>query len=236
MKVPRITRKTEHPGFLHANDMISFFAHIPYANLTLKHTQILQRIDYINTKIELTYNSYKKNITDKTTIGLANITEHSFIIEEIIYWLRITADELISLMYVCKYFDTQKAHPKKIKFEKIDDLLKNRDSELSTILTNHLNNLDTLNSISNAYKHSFVNSQLNIIGEHEPIVPALSLLHNNTNNPTKFYCIELAKVINDFDAFFIFTDNYLRTEFSSNNHNNDVETRDNKYEETYTNP
>ena len=220
MKVPNINRKTEHPGFLHANDIISFSAHIPYANLTLKHTQILQRIDYINVKVELLYRSYKKNITDKPLFKLANLTEHSFIIEEVIYWLRKTADELISLLYVCKYFDTQKAHPKKIKFEKIDDLLKNRDSELSTVLTSYLDSLETLNSISNAYKHSFINSQLNIVGEYEPIVPALSLLHNNTNNPIKFHSIELEKVINDFDAFFVFTNNYLRTEFSSNSYSN----------------
>ena len=215
MNVPCINRKTEHKGFLHANDLISFAADIPYANLTLKYTQIIQRIDYINTKIKFVYLSYKKNITDKPHLELANISEHSFIIEEIIYWLRITSDELISLLYVCKYFNKEKTHPKKIKFEKIDDLLKNKNSELSKLLTNYLSSLETLNNISNAYKHSFVNSQLNIIGGHEPIVPALSLLYNNTSNQIKFHSIELAKVINDFDIFFGFTDKYIRTHFSS---------------------
>jgi hypothetical protein len=117
-------------------------------------------------------------------------------------------------MYVCKYFDKNQTHPNKIKFEKIDDLLKNQNSELSIIFVSYLRSLENLNSISNAYKHSFVNSQLNIIGEFEPIVPALSLLYNNTNNPIKFYSIELAKIINDFSDFFVFTDNYLRAEFS----------------------
>ena len=215
MNIPCINRKTEYQGYLHANDMISFAAVIPYANLTLKHTQILQRIDFINAKIKFVYLSYKKNITDKPHFEIANITEHSFIIEEIIYWLRITSDELISLLYVCKYFDKEKTHPKKIKFEKIDDLLKNKNSELAILLSSYLNSLETLNSISNAYKHSFVNSQLNIIGEYEPIVPALSLLHNNTSNEIKFHNIELAKVINDFDVFFVFIDNYIRTHFSS---------------------
>jgi len=215
MTIPSIKRKTTYPGALHVNDMIPFNANVPYANLVSKHTDIIQRIDNINIKIKLAFESYKKNITDKPPFQLANLTEHCFIIEEIIYWLRKTADELISIMYVCKYFDKNQTHPSKIKFEKIDDLLKNEKSELSIIFATYLSSLENLNSISNAYKHSFVNSQLNIIGEFEPIVPALSLLHNNTNNPIKFYSIELAKIINNFSDFYVFTDNYLRTEFSS---------------------
>ena len=214
MEIPSITRKIKHQGFLNANDLISFSAKPPYANLMLKYTLILQRIDYINTKIELAYKSYKKHLTDNPPIGLANIQEHIFIIEEIIYWLRVTADELISILYVCKYFNTQKTYPNKIKFEKINDLLKTENSELSNILKEHLNSLETLNSISNAYKHSFVNSQFNIIGEYEPIVPAFTILYNDTDNPEEFYNVKLAKVINDFNKFFIFTDNYLRTHFS----------------------
>jgi len=229
MTIPSIKRKAAYPGILHENDLIPFNANIPYANLVSKHSNIIQRIDNINIKIKLAYESYKNNITDKPPFQLANLTEHCFIIEEIIYWLRKTADELISIMYVCKYFDKNQTHPSKVKLEKIDDLLKNKNSELSIIFTAYLSSLENLNSISNAYKHSFVNSQLNIIGEFEPIVPALSLLHNNTNNtnnPIKFYSIELAKIINDFSDFYVFTDNYLRTKFSSFSNKEDNKTQE----------
>jgi hypothetical protein len=226
MTIPTINRKATYPGFLHVNDMIPFNANIPYANLLSKYVDIIKRIDNINIKIKSAYESYQKNITDKPPFQLANLNEHCFIIEEIIYWLRKTADELIAIMYVCKYFEKNQTHPNKIKFEKIDDLLKNQNSELSIIFVSYLRSLENLNSISNAYKHSFVNSQLNIIGEFEPIVPALSLLYNNTTNPIKFYSIELAKIINDFSDFFVFTDNYLRTNFSSLSNKKDNKTKE----------
>ena len=48
----------------------------------------------------------------------------------------------------------------------------------------HLEFLRLLNDISNAYKHSFVNSELMLVGRDEPGVYALELKWNDLANQT----------------------------------------------------
>lgn len=209
MNKPIIQRKTKHPGFVHANDLILLPANTPYGNLIMKFMKIITRIDKINSKIEATYKSYENAFAKRNEIGI-DMLEHQFFAEEVIYWLRKTADELIALFYVCNYNKKQNKYPSKIKIQKIDDLLKNKDSELSVLLSNYLPTLELLNKISNAFKHSFVNTDLNIFGAEEPTVPVLELLHNNLVNKINFYNVSFAQIITDFKKFYNFMDSQIR--------------------------
>ena len=62
--------------------------------------------------------------------------------------------------------------------------------------------LDTLNNVSNAFKHSFINTQVNLIGAEEPVVYALGLKRNKLSYAPSFYQVTLASLINGFNVFF----------------------------------
>lgn len=62
--------------------------------------------------------------------------------------------------------------------------------------------LDTLNNVSNAFKHSFINTQLSLIGAEEPVVYALGLKRNKLSNAPSFYQVTLTSLISGFNAFF----------------------------------
>jgi len=209
MNKPIIQRKTQHPGFVHAYDLIPLPADTPYGNLILKSMKIITRIDKINSKIEATYKSYENALAKRNEIG-TDMLEHQFLAEEVIYWLRKTADELVALFYVCNYNKKQNKYPSKIKIQKIGDLLKNKNSELSVLLSNYLPTLELLNKISNAFKHSFINTDLNIFGTEEPTVPVLELLHNNLENQINFYTVSFAQIIIGFNEFYGFIDDQIR--------------------------
>lgn len=180
-------------------------ADTPFGNLLLKHTQIIMRLDRVNAMVQTIYRSFEKihtqNISD-------DLFEHTFLSEQVIYWLRKTADELIGLHYVLTEREESGSYPNRVAPDSIGNLLSHKDISLPFV--EHMNFLTTLNEISNAYKHSFVNSDLSLIGRDEPVVFALGLKRNALNNSPKFYAVPLQEVISRFDAFFVSMTEELR--------------------------
>lgn len=133
----------------------------PYGNLNLKWVDVVERFDSINDLI-LELEKYFKIINikdaDVETANLISIFFHKekFAIEQIFYWLRKSADELISLLYVLDYHNLNNDYPTKIKIDCIGLLLISTDFYTEFVCTyNHL--LTILNEVTNAYKHSFLN-------------------------------------------------------------------------------
>jgi hypothetical protein len=62
--------------------------------------------------------------------------------------------------------------------------------------------LRALNEIANAFKHSFVQSDITVIGRDEPCVQALSLDYNKLASNAKFHSVSLAWLVNEFSAFY----------------------------------
>ena len=72
----------------------------PYGNLLLKGMNIVRRIDRVNLKIGQVFTSYVHPSKEDVNNPQTDLLEHQFHEEQVVYWLRKTADELISLAYV----------------------------------------------------------------------------------------------------------------------------------------
>jgi hypothetical protein len=119
--------------------------------------------------------------------------------EETVYWMRKTADEIIGLVAFVAERQATGKWPTALAPFPIADVLKKPPAWVQP----HLSFLNLLNEVSNAYKHSFVNSDLMLIGRDEPGVYALSLKDNNLDkNKPKLHNIRFAELVTRFDAFY----------------------------------
>lgn len=215
--IPKIEAFKEHNAVLNSFDMIHLPSDTPYGNLTLKWSDVMQRFDNINDKIEEIYKYHsifvqnrKENIEKKTPVDVAllraiHITrilaKHRNLIEELIYWLRKSTDEMISLVYILDYFSTYKVYPEKIEVESIGKLLKEK-SLCVDFFSSYYDVFKTINDVSNAYKHSFMNTEIsNHIGNNEPYFFALSLSNNNLKKTPNFYYVGLTYFLIAYGGF-----------------------------------
>lgn len=176
----------------------------PYGNLTLKTMKIVRRIDWMNIEICRVYSTYVHPANEDASDLLQDITEHQHYAEQVIYWMRKTADEIISLAYVLDERKRSNNWPQSIKIDCIGYLSgKQPRSENLTLLFNpHLPFLRNLNSIANAYKHSFINSDMNLVGAQYPVIYALHLKDNKLTSDEGFYSLDFRQVVNDFSDFY----------------------------------
>lgn len=195
---------------LHVNHFLPLPADTPYGNLSLKYTKIIERLDRVNVKIQTTYQSFGRlhahdisvEISDDTIQDIShNISEHLFLLEEIVYWLRKTVDELIGLTYVLTARAETGRYPDRVAPDSIGGLLHLKE-KAPALYTKHISFMHLLNDVANAYKHSFMNSDIGLIGRDEPLLHALGLRHNNLKNEPVLYALSLRELIVAFDAFF----------------------------------
>ncbi|QLC64853.1 hypothetical protein LPB248_00730 [Flavobacterium sp. LPB0248] len=178
----------------------------PYGNLNLKWLDVVQRFDSINDLIS-DLDKYFKIINIKdANVETANFIsdffyKEKFTIEQIFYWLRKSTDELISLLYVLDYHNLNGEYPTNIKIDCIGFLLSSTNFYVDFVNKyNHL--LTILNEVTNAYKHSFVNSEVHSYhGVDYPIAYAYSLKRNTTENSPQFYSVAVNDFIIDYCRF-----------------------------------
>jgi len=178
--------------------MLPLPADTPFGNLSLKYTRIVERLDHVNLSVQKAFASFD---AAKARGFFGGLTEHALLAEEVIYWLRKTADELIGVLNVLAHRESTGAYPSRVDPDSIGALLGSQ--HVPAALTAHTAFLATLNEVANAYKHSFVNSDLSLIGRDEPIVFALALKWNRLANATEFHAVPLREVIVRFNAFFL---------------------------------
>lgn len=184
--------------------MIPLPADTPFGNLLLKHYRIVERLDHVNVSIQKAFASYDA----AKSRGVGGLTEHALLAEEVIYWLRKTADELIGLVHILAQREETGVYPGRVDPDSIGALLASKD--VPPLFAGHVDFLTNLNEIANAYKHSFINSDLSLMGRDEPVVHALALKRNNLANVPQFYSVALRDVVHRFSAFFKAVDGELR--------------------------
>ncbi|MFS8037551.1 hypothetical protein ACI7BZ_11415 [Xanthobacter sp. AM11] len=174
----------------------------PYGNMNLKLIKIIMCADEANLRIIDAF--YFWNILKMNDInsGYNAYPRHIFATEQAIYLMRRIADDLISMIWMLDQKRKTGSWPTRIKIDSIGRALQEHSIEESGLLDRNRNNLQTMNDISNAFKHSFVHSDLNIAGELEPVVNALALTSNNLTNPAKLHSHTVAKIVSDFNNFY----------------------------------
>ncbi len=167
----------------------------PYGNLLLKKLKIVNRLDHTNIRIRELYSRFKE-------FGLLTNSENEHLTEEIVFNIRRTVDELIGLIYLKEYFSKNNKYPQKIEIDSIGSYIKKRDHNPILILENHYSFLKLLNDISNVQKHSFINSDINLVGKEEPLIIALGLKENDLTKTPQLYTLPLKILIDNFNHFY----------------------------------
>jgi hypothetical protein len=174
----------------------------PYGNLLLKGINIVRRIDRVNLEIHRVFTSYVHPSEEDINNPQQDILEHQFYAEQVVYWLRKTADELISLAYVIDEWNQTGKWPISVRIDSISGLKENHSDELRQLFAPHVAFLTTLNEISNAYKHSFINTDMTVMGTEEPGVYALVLKRNKLSESPNFYSVHFGEMVETFSTFY----------------------------------
>lgn len=201
-EVPQIDNGKRPEDLLNIISLPRLPSNTPYGNLLLKGMDIVRRIDRVNIEIRRVFTSYvhpsKQDINDLSQ----DLQEHQFYAEQIVYWLRKTADEIISFAYVIDQRNRTRIWPKSIQIDSISTLKKNPSEPLRLLFQPHEVFLSTLNEVANAFKHSFINTDMTLMGSECPVVFALGLKYNKLSNEPKFYSVSFADMVIAFSAFY----------------------------------
>jgi hypothetical protein len=137
-------------------DFISLTPNTPYGNLNLTYMQIVIRIEVLNESIIELYKDFyhrmEKAKANHGSLSLDDGMKHKFQIEQVIYWLRKTADELISILSVLHHYKIMSNYPEKVPVPSIGKFLNLITREYFNLegqvkLFNILNDIPTLISI-----------------------------------------------------------------------------------------
>jgi hypothetical protein len=218
MEYPILESLKKYKTHFNQEQFISLNADSDFGNLNLNYSQIVIRIECVNSQIIDLYHKFYIEKHKRETEGFAmyNLDEsylNIMVTEQIFYWLRKTTDEIISLISLCTDFKSNGKYPKKIKVSSIGEFLKLKTPFIEVIEENK-DLLKLLNEISNTFKHSFINPQIMAYkGSEYPVVFAYNLHYNDLKNEAKFIQIELKKFLNDYDKFLLEIKNYIEENF-----------------------
>jgi hypothetical protein len=176
----------------------------PYGNFQLKFMKIIERLDEANRRIiESTRLWETIHAGWGGILPLNSLTRHELANEEAIYMMRRAADELVSLIWCLSEYERTGSYPDVIVQDSLGCVLKamGRGTALD-IYQSHEALISVLNDVANAFKHSFINSDKNIVGSLEPRIHTLGLAYNRLAADLKFYDVSLTGLVRDFDAFY----------------------------------
>jgi hypothetical protein len=176
----------------------------PYGNFQLKFFKIFQRLDDANRKIRDSFRSWQVIISsgDPITVGNA-CAEHVIANELAIYMMRRAADELVSLIWCLSECERTGTYPDAIEVDSLGSALEAVGTrKYLELFDPHLRLFEILNDISNALKHSFIDSDISLVGAKEPCVLALGLRRNRLSAGEQFHNVSLAALVQDYSAFY----------------------------------
>jgi uncharacterized protein Veg len=204
MEYPIIESLKKHNEILNDNQFLSLPNDTPFGNLFLSWVEIIQRTDRINDLIIELYTDFDiiKQNRGKINPDVSSLFyKQKFLTEQIFYWLRKTADELIGLIFILDFNQKNKVFPIKIGINSIGHLLHKKDY-IPGLYDGFKDYLKIVNEISNGYKHSFINSQAHSYhGENYPVVFALTLDYNNLKNQPNFLSYKFSDILENYNLF-----------------------------------
>jgi len=186
----------------------------PYGNLTLKLMKLCERLDEANRRLRESWIFWDR--ARQPLLSVNALQRHVYANEQAVYLIRRATDEIISLIWCLSEKEATGKYPEQIKVDCIGAVMaKPSDQRLAPFRRHEVLFLQ-LNEIANAFKHSFVNSDLTVIGRDEPSVYALSLDRNRLSAGVQFHSIALRSLVDGFNAFYAESMAWLR-EFSDRN-------------------
>ncbi len=173
----------------------------PYGNLQLKYMKIILRLDEANRRISDSWKFWEDYV--KRNVLFMNLIErHVFSNEEAVYMLRRAGDELVSMIWLLEKYESNGEYPRQIKIDCLGDVISQSDESRLSVFSDHIELMQVLNEIANAFKHSFINSDHNLISAEEPRIHALSLKYNKLSSDAVFYDIPVDELVTKYNAFY----------------------------------
>ena len=187
----------------------------PYGNLTVKLVKLCERLDEANRRLRESWIFW--GMAWREGIAVPNAFQrHSYANEQAIYLIRRAVDEIISMIWCLSEKTVTGSYPAQIRIDCIGKVLAQTIYQRPEPFKKHGALFLQLNAIATAFKRSFVNSDLMVLGKDEPSVYALSLDHNRLLAGAKLHAISLAVLVGSFNAFYTESMAWLR-EFSERN-------------------
>jgi hypothetical protein len=200
--VPQIDNGKKPLQPLNIVHLIWLPSNTPYGNLNLKGMNIVRRIDRVNLEIGRVFASYVHPSKVDINNPLQDLAEHQFYAEQVVYWLRKTADELISLAYVIDEWSRSGKWPASVRIDSIAGLKENPPEEIRQLFAPHDALLIALNEIANAFKHSFINTDMTVVGSEYPVVYALALKRNKLSERPQFHSVNFTQMVEAFSVLY----------------------------------
>lgn len=173
----------------------------PYGNLQLKYMKIILRLDEANRKIADSWQFW--NVCQSAgMLSVCAFERHVFSNEEAIYMLRRAADELVSLVGLLSIYEDRAKYPSSIKVDCLGAVIAQCESKRHKVFADHIDLMEVLNDIANAFKHSFINSEHTFLGSREPRIHALGLAYNKLSSEPKFYDVSISDLISKYNDFY----------------------------------
>ncbi|MFB9079463.1 hypothetical protein ACFFLS_06215 [Flavobacterium procerum] len=204
MKLSLIENLKQHNNETKESDLLDLPI-TPFGDFKLKWLQLIERFDNVNDLIVELQNLYPvelpQSTVDKPFARSKIIYKHKFLTEQIIYWLKKSADELSTILYILDYQRNNSIFPEELEIDCIGHFI-NKPHSFHELLSEHKDYLKVLNDVANAYKHSILNSDDHYRqGAKEPIVFALQYPTNRNNNTTHSYKLALEDILLGYISF-----------------------------------
>ncbi|HEY4081179.1 MAG TPA: hypothetical protein VGM81_10800 [Burkholderiaceae bacterium] len=188
------------------NDGIWLPTETDLGNLAVKHLRLMELLAHVNVRLcQLEeVRSGNNGPSDFTTPSVARV---DLMQEEIVYWLRRAADEVIGLDSVVNAWSKSGRWPNSVNPDCIGQLLGN-EAALAPFADSR-EFLRCLNDISNAHKHSFFAAQVRPFGARQGLVLAIGLKRNDLDNELETLSTDLGELVEGFNRFFKVTTDRL---------------------------
>lgn len=181
-----------------------------YGNFALKWVDMIARLNESNRQIIASYETWDSTKTGHICDSMGDVfNRHRFSTEYAVFGMRRVADEIIALLWCLEIQEATGEYPSHVKAESIGRAFKIGYQGPDGLVARHEVLLRTLNDLSNAFKHSFVQSDVVRAGTDEPVVVALNLKDAKLANGKQFYTVSLASLVGDYDHFFRETRDWL---------------------------
>lgn len=178
----------------------------PFGNLQLKLLKVFERLGHANLRITESHKSWNTFVQPGGPWPGSPGSLHYYTAEESVLMMRRAADELVSIVGFLEARLSADAYPTKLAIDSVGGAIHNDH----ILFDRHEVLLTLLNDIANAHKHSFVQTDANIIGRDEPCVVGLALHRNNTDNEAVLYVVSMDQLTRSFNAFLLDCLGHLR--------------------------
>lgn len=190
----------------------------PFGHLGEKYLFLMYRLQYMNETVRELYELQYKMDYDRE-VSNNEVDIHLKVAHRMMRLsmeIKQAVDEMVSLYYILDYQKQNSGWPQKLLLDSIGKYFDRRDKERYDVLERHLPLLMNINSIGNAVKHSFVNSEIVWLRNNSsaPILLAYFNQQNNLDRGIVFQQVDLSSFIDDLNSFLEDYRQSIRTNYS----------------------